>query len=175
MTAIDEARAADGTEKSTRDGSQPSVGDATRAAGLPQLPYGDAVHAALAGAGLVPDTLETGVRVEGQNYGAGRRELFLRLEWLPGHEDLADVHRQAGMTLAWSHLAGGWSFLFGDDLVVLDLDELAAPDLIAEAVLTAAVDGFGMVWTAPPGAARWEYAPELDIALVHFDQREATR
>lgn len=170
MTAIDETRPL-GHGKSTQD-NRLSVGDATRALTLPHLPYGDAVHAALNAAGIVPDKVETGSRIDGANHGRARRELFLRLEWLPGHEDLAAAHRAAGMTLEWSHLAG-WSVHFSDDLVALDADELAAPDVLATAVLEAATEGFDFEWTPPPVASRWEHALELDIALVHYDERRS--
>lgn len=171
MTALDAPRPG-GHGKSTQGSSQLPVGDATRTLTLPHLPYGDAVHAALHTAGLVPDTVETGSRIDGANYGQGQRELFLRLEWLPGHEDLATAHRAVGMALEWSHL-GGWTVRFGDDLVVLDADQLAAPDLLATAVLEAATEGFDFVWSPPPGAGRWEYALELDIALVAYDERRS--
>jgi hypothetical protein len=173
MSAIEE-RAAAAPGKSTCDRSQRSVGNATQALTLPQLPYGDAVHAALHAAGIVPDTLEAGCRIDGSSYGHSRQELFLRLEWLPGHEDLAAPHRATGMGLDWSHLIG-WTVRFGDDLVVLDVDELAAPDLLVAAVLEAATEGFDFVWTPPPGAGRWDHALELDIALVNFDDREVSR
>jgi hypothetical protein len=173
VSAIEE-RAAVTSEEGTRDRIQWSVGDATRALTLPHLPYGDAVHAALHAAGIVPDTLEAGCRVDGANYGRSRLELFLRLEWLPGHEDLAAPHRTTGMALEWSHLVG-WTVRFGDDLAVLAADELAAPDLLVAAVLEAATDGFDFVWTPPPGAGRWDHALELDIALVNFEDREVTR
>ncbi|MEU4165613.1 hypothetical protein AB0F46_01845 [Streptomyces sp. NPDC026665] len=173
MSAIEE-RAAVALGKGTCDRSQRSVGDATRALTLPHLPYGDAVHAALHTAGIVPDTMEAGCRVDGASYGKSRLELFLRLEWLPGHEDLAVAHRATGMALEWSHLVG-WTVRFGDDLAVLDADELAAPDLLVAAVLEAATEGFGFAWTPPPGAGRWDFALELDIALVAFDDRGVTR
>ncbi|MEY2249373.1 hypothetical protein AB8A21_41780, partial [Streptomyces sp. BF23-18] len=146
MSAIEE-RAAIALGKGTCDRSQRSVGDATRALTLPHLPYGDAVLAALHAAAIVPDTLEAGCRVDGANYGRRHQELFLRLEWLPGHEDLAAPHRAKGMALEWSHLVG-WTVRFGDDLAVLDADELAAPDLLVAAVLEAATEGFDFVWTS---------------------------
>ncbi|MDX2863430.1 hypothetical protein, partial [Streptomyces scabiei] len=73
---------------------------------LPHLPYGDAVHIILAEAGLMPDVLEAGLRVEDPARGP---ELFLTLSWLTGHPDLADP---AGLDLIWSHLTG-WAARVG--------------------------------------------------------------
>ena len=83
MTAIDE-QTAHAAGKSTHSSGQLPVGDATRAM-LPQDPYAAAVRAALAALRFQPDAVETGVRQEP----GGGRELFLRLQWLPGHDDLA--------------------------------------------------------------------------------------
>ncbi len=159
-----------GEGKSTQGGDQPTVGDATRALTLPHLPYADAIHRTLTSAGLLPDQMVSGIRVGGADYGSGPRELVLRLEWWPGHKDLAAGHRDAGMALEWSHLAG-WSLEFGDDVVNLAVDDIVAPEVLAEAVLEAAVEGGAMAWAPSPGAPRWECALELDIALVHYDER----
>ncbi|MGW1035045.1 hypothetical protein ACWD4Z_23015 [Streptomyces antibioticus] len=168
MTAVEERSAAD-PGKSIRDGSQPSVDTATRAT-LPQLAYADAIDAALAEMTLLPDLLETGVRRE---RGTGQRELFLRLEWLPGHDDMVTYAMQAdGMVVEWSHLAG-WSARTGADLVGWDVDELADPDVIAEAAMHAALCGLRCDCVKAPGAdtARWDHAVYLDIALVAYAER----
>ncbi|NUP19847.1 MAG: hypothetical protein HOZ81_27965 [Streptomyces sp.] len=170
MTAIEERHTA-APGKSTHDSGQLSAGGATRALTLPHLPYADAVHAALRAVEVVPDLVEVGVRTETFD---GQRELFARLEWLPGHDDLvpADV-QAAGLVVHWSHLAG-WSVCAGADVVVLDADDLADPALIADAALHAAVYGLAEKWVIP-FEARWQYARELDSALVEFDEREAVR
>ncbi|MFF7521219.1 hypothetical protein [Streptomyces pseudovenezuelae] len=168
MSALEETAAAAtvrGAGKDTGDGTQPSVGDVHPAQPFPHLPYGDALHAELTGVGLAPDVMEAGVRAEGR-HGEGPQELFLRAEWLPGHENLAAPH-EIGMVLQWSHLTG-WSLLFGDDLVVLAVDDLAAPELLTDVVLEGAVHGVGMVYLPPEGAARWEHARDLDTALTHL-------
>lgn len=166
MSAIEETTSAivEGTGKDTGASTQLPAGDVHPAHPFPHLPYGDALHAELTGAGLAPDVMEAGVRAEGR-YGEGPQELFLRAEWLPGHEDLAAPH-EVGMALQWSHLTG-WSLLFGDDLVVLDVDALAAPALLTDAVLEGAVHGVGARYLAPEDGARWEHARDLDTALVH--------
>ncbi|MFI8531094.1 hypothetical protein ACIGMX_12675 [Streptomyces aquilus] len=170
MTAIEET----GTlvpGKSTHDSGQLSLGDATRTLPLPHLPYADAVHAALRAVEVVPDLVEVGVRTETFE---GQRELFARLEWLPGHDDLvaADV-AAAGLVVQWSHIAG-WSVCAGADVEVLEADDLADPALIADAALHAAVYGLAEKWVIP-FEARWQHARELDIALAQFDEREAVR
>ncbi|WP_329338538.1 hypothetical protein OG866_26955 [Streptomyces sp. NBC_00663] len=157
--------------KSTHDSGQLSVGDATRTLTLPHLPYADAVHAALREVEVVPDHVETGLRTETFD---GQRELFIRLEWLPGHDDLIPPGVQAtGLVVHWSHLAG-WSVCAGADVTVPPVDDLADPALIADAALHAAVYGLTERWVIP-FEARWQYALELDIALVQFDEREAVR
>ncbi|WP_432032772.1 hypothetical protein [Streptomyces antibioticus] len=169
MTAVEETRTAANPGKSIRDGSQPSVDTATRAT-LPQLAYADAIDAALAELSLPPDVLETGVRRERDSK---RRELFLRLEWLPGHDDLVPYAMQAdGLTVQWSGLAG-WSARAGADLVAWDVDELADPDVIAEAAMHAALCGLRCTCVMAPGGsdARWEHAVYLDIALVAYAER----
>ncbi|MFM9634344.1 hypothetical protein ACKI10_43185 [Streptomyces galilaeus] len=173
MSAIDEPRTAGVSGQSIHDSVQLSVDDATRAT-LPQTRYGDAVHAALAELVLLPDTLEAGMRIEGDSR-PGRlalRELFLRLEWLPGHDDLVQAEASAsGMTVQWSHLAG-WSMTAAGDLVVLDADDLADPAVIAEAVMHAALCGLRCTCERSPGqGARWDQAVYLDIALGRYDER----
>lgn len=172
MTAIEETRA-DGGGKDIRGGSQPTTDGVHPALPWPHLPYGDAVHATLAEMAMLPDLLETGMRQEFPDF---TRELFLRLDWLPGHDDLAPaaVHED-GLTFEWSHLAG-WSARTGEELVALDVDEIADPCLIAEAAMHAALCGLGCACLkAPDQHARWEFALELDIALVAFDEREVTQ
>lgn len=169
MTAIDETRPG-GPGKYTRDGSQPDVGQVTRALTLPQLPYADAVHAALDALKFLPDALEAGVRTETPGR---QRELFLRLDWLPGHDDLVLPAMAAdGLTVMWSHLAG-WATRSGDDLLVLDLTELAAPALVADAAMHAALHGLRCACERPDTWGRWDHALELDIALVNYAEREA--
>ena len=169
MSALEVVTGEDG--KCTQGGDQPSVGDATRALTLPHLPYADAIHRALTSAGLLPDQVIAGRRVGGADYHQGPRELVIRLEWWPGHKDLVAGHRKtAGIALEWSHLAG-WSLELGADVVHLDVDDIAAPEVLAEAVLEAAVEDDPATWTPPPDAPRWQYALELDIALVHYAER----
>jgi hypothetical protein len=170
VSAIEETRpAAGGDGKSIHDSGQLSVDDATRAT-LPQTRYADAIDAALAELVLLPDTVETGMRSEP---GGPQRELFVRLEWLPGHDDLVPPTLQAdGLTVQWSHRAG-WSARTADDLVVLDVDELADPAVIAEAAMHAALCGLRCSCVRSPQAstARWDHAVYLDIALTAYDER----
>lgn len=136
---------------------------------LPQLPYADAVHAELAGSAFLPDTAEAGVRTE--TLGRPHRELFLRLEWLPGNDDLVPAAVQAdGLIVQWSHLIG-WSVRCGDDLVVPMLSELADPALIADVAVHAALHGLGCVCERPDPLSRWSQADVLDAALVCYDER----
>ncbi|MEH0547324.1 hypothetical protein QA802_30825 [Streptomyces sp. B21-105] len=168
MTAIEEARPAGASGQSIRDGFRPSVDDATRAT-LPQLGYADAVDRALAAMEFLPDTIETGMRKEPGP--TGQRELFLRLEWLPGHDDLVpDAVCAVGLVVQWSHLAG-WSVRAGDDLVALDVSDLADPALIADAAMHAALHGLRCDCEKPQALDRWEQAVYLDIALVAYDER----
>lgn len=167
MSAVVDNSAAAAAGKSTRG---LAVGDATRAMTLPQLPYADAVHAELTAAGLMPDVVEAGMRAEGR-YGEGLRELFIRAEWLPGHEDLAGALRASGLVLQWSHLAG-WSLLVGDDLAVLDVDEITEPVLLVDAVQHVAEGGTADAWVVPFQAC-WEYGADLDGALVSVGERGA--
>ncbi|KPC86284.1 hypothetical protein ADL35_12440 [Streptomyces sp. NRRL WC-3753] len=169
MSAIEE-RAAGSTGKSTQSGGRPSVGEATRTLTLPQAPYGDAVHAALAAAGLVPDVMEAGLRSNGPR----RLELFLRMVWLPGHPGLADVQHDEGLTVAWSHLAGWSGWVGGYEPVLLDVNELAAPELVADAAEHLAAHGTHRAWV-PPADGRWSDAVYLDIALGRFEEREVNR
>jgi len=168
VTATDKTSAAADVGKDTGDGLQPPAGGVhptpPLTPTLPHLPYGDAVHAELAAAGLPPDLLDAGLRTEAPG---GRRELYLTLSWLMGHPDL---HDPTELDLMWSHLIG-WSARIDDTVRVLDVDELAAPALLADAVLHLAVHGLEQEWVIP-FEARWQDALELDIALVHFDERD---
>lgn len=168
MSAIEETHAAEGPGESTQGGIRPSVGDATRPMTLPQLPYGDAVHAELAEWELQPETMEAGADtlVPG-----GRRELVLRLVWPPGHDDLHPDVRRDGLTITWSHLTG-WSARTTAGERLLDVEELAAPAAIAEYALHLAEDGLGYGWVPADTAARWEHADTLAADLAEFDERE---
>ena len=173
MSAIEETRS--GTPgKSTQGGGLPSVGDATQALALPHLPYGDAVYAELAAAGLRPDVMEAGLRASGSG---GCTELFLRLVWLDENPALGEAVRPYGLTVAWSPLTG-WAAHVADDAgdldALLDVHELAAPALVVDASRHLAKHGTRTSWV-PPANGRWEHAVHLDIALVAFDEREATR
>ncbi|WP_406262516.1 hypothetical protein OIA45_39625 [Streptomyces chartreusis] len=157
-----------GDEEGTRDGSQPSAGGATRALTLPHLPYADAVLAELTLSGLEPDRVDAGVRREP----GGPRELYVTTVWSPGHPDLDRAAWPDGLTLSWSHLTG-WSTHDGDTVRALaDVDALAPPTLIADAVLHLAVHGQGIPWL-PPAGGRWEYAADLDAAIDAFTERGA--
>lgn len=156
------------TQEDTRDGSQPSVGSVTGCLTLPHLPYGDAVHAELCGSGLEPDRVDAGVRREP----GGPRELYLTAVWSPGHSDLDRSAWPDGLTVSWSHLTG-WSAHDGDTVRGLgDVDALAPPVLIADAVLHLAVHGLDIAWV-PPVGGRWEHAGALDAALDTFTERGA--
>ncbi|MFI6337808.1 hypothetical protein [Streptomyces sp. NPDC050535] len=166
MSAIEETDAAAAAAgKSTRL----SLGEATRLT-LPQLPYGDAVHAALAELEFLPDTLDVGVRTE--TIERPHRELFLRLEWLPGNEGLIpQAVRADGLILQWSHLAG-WSLRTGDDLVdLVRLAELADPAVVADVAMHAGLYGVRSIGERPATGARWSEADHLDSALVQYDER----
>lgn len=164
MSAIDETRTAATAGNGTGGDGQSSSGGAT----LPQLPYADAVHRALCAIAVLPDTVETGVRVETLD---GQRELFIRLEWLPGHDDLLPPEVQAaGVIAQWSHLAG-WSMSSGVDIAEPDIDALADPDTVAERCMHALLCGLGCDCEKPaPG--RWEHAAALNLALTAYDERE---
>ncbi|GGN47240.1 hypothetical protein [Streptomyces fuscichromogenes] len=173
MTAIEEQPAGTAQE-GIPDSSALTVDDATRAT-QPHLPYADAVHAALAEIELLPDLVEVGTRREGMHSGRLQPpELVARLEWLPGHDDLATLAVQVeGLVVEWSHL-GGWVIRSGSDLVVLDVDDLADPATVAEAAMHAALCGLRCSCEQPlPG--RWKHAVYLDIALVAYDEREGAR
>ncbi|MFJ2514664.1 hypothetical protein ACIQJX_35155 [Streptomyces griseoviridis] len=162
MSAIEETTAG----KCTRG----AAGDATRLA-LPQAPYADAVHAALTTLRTLPDLVDVGVRRE-QLSGPG--ELFIRAEWLPGHDDLLPVRvREAGLTVQWSHVTG-WSLVSGDDLAIpTALDVLAAPEVVAVTAMHAAVHGLVCVCESlPDPGARWEHAAALDAALARYEDGE---
>ncbi|MCZ4609712.1 hypothetical protein O3S80_39290 [Streptomyces sp. Lzd4kr] len=153
-------------EEGTRDGSQPSVGGATRHLTLPHLPYGDAVHAELIASGLEPERMDSGVRREPGCLG----ELYLMLVWSGGHHDLDEMAWPDGLTVSWSHLAG-WSASDGDSVRGLGgIEHLAPPALIADAVLHLAVHGLDIAWV-PPVGGRWEHADDLDAALDAFTER----
>lgn len=167
MTAIDEALAAAGTPKSTRDGSRPSVGEATRSLSLPQLPYADAVLAQLDAAGMPPVAVEVGVR------DLRLPELFMRFVWPVGTDVLADGVRDVGLTIAWSHVTGWSAHNLEGAAELLDVDALVAPRVIALAALDLAEQDLSLMWSPPGGTAgRWSQAVYLDIALVNFDERE---
>jgi hypothetical protein len=165
VSAIEE-QSAGSTGQSIQGSGQLSVDDATRDT-LPQLRYADAVHAALRAIEVLPDAVDTGLRVEDLN---GPRELFIRLEWLPGHDDLVpDALSKAGLVVRWSHLAG-WSACSGAELVDIDVDELADPLTVAEAAMHAVLCGLACACEKPP-PGRWEHAVYLDIALVAYEER----
>ncbi|QFR00751.1 hypothetical protein F9278_36360 [Streptomyces phaeolivaceus] len=125
---------------------------------LPHLPYGDAVHIVLGRAGLVPDVLEAGLRVEDPKRGP---ELFLTLSWLPQHPDLTDP---AGLDLLWSHLTG-WSARSGPDVRRLLVSAFAAPPVLADAALTLLTGGLGAPWQPATVLHEWEDGRALDLAL----------
>ncbi|GAQ61925.1 hypothetical protein [Streptomyces scabiei] len=131
---------------------------------LPHLPYGDAVHIMLAEAGLTPDVLEAGLRVEDPARGP---ELFLTLSWLTGHPDLAD---QAGLDLIWSHLTG-WAARVGLDAKPLSVQDLAAPHVLADAVLHLSVNGLDGPWEPEDRLARWADWRTLDADLTAAAER----
>lgn len=172
MNAHEETGPAAADGKSTRGSSRLSAGEATRMLMLHQLPYADAVHAELLTAGMPPAFLEAGVR-----YGSrGAPELYLRAVWPAGTVLLEDVVRRTGLTIAWSHVTGWSAHDAYDRCLLLDVDVLADPSLIAHAALHLAgepLDG-GARWTSPPGPARWSEAVYLDIALAAFDERPVT-
>lgn len=167
MTAIEETTApAGGTAgKSTHDSTLLPVGDATQPA-LPQEPYGQAVFAALDELRLLPDIIETGIRREP----GGGRELFLRLEWLPTHDDLVrPAMQQDGLTLEWSHL-GGWLARSGTDAVGPDIDPLADPALVADTALHTALHGMHCACDKPHRTRLWEHAEALTTALTAYNE-----
>uniref|UniRef100_UPI002811ABF1 hypothetical protein n=1 Tax=Streptomyces sp. TaxID=1931 RepID=UPI002811ABF1 len=65
----------------------------------------------------------------------------------------------------------GWSAHNADDQAeLLDVDVLAAPDLVADIAMHYAEHGVGCAW-APPADRRWSEAVYLDVALGLFDER----
>lgn len=165
MSAIEGASCAAGVAgKDTRGGSQPPSGGVHPAPVFAHLPYGDAVHAVLAEAGLTPDVLEAGLRVEDPKRG---RELFLTVSWLPGHPD---VHEAEGLDLIWSHLTG-WAARVGLDAMPLVVSAFAAPDTLADAVLHLATVGLDSTWRPADPLAEWDGARTLDLALQEAAER----
>lgn len=159
--------------KSTRDSGRLSPGEATWALMLPQLPYGDAVHAQLLGVCMPPASFEAGVR-RGLT---GAEELYLRAVWPAGTHLLGDKVREYGLTIAWSHVNGWSAHDIDEHCLLLDVDALADPLTIAHAALHLAeepLDG-GEPWTPPPYAGRWDDAVYLDIALANYDEQESAR
>ncbi|MEW2570462.1 hypothetical protein [Streptomyces sp. NPDC047070] len=140
---------------------------------LPQLPYAAAVHTALVGMAFLPDVVEAGVRRESIDQPVG--ELFMRLEWLPGNDDLVPTGMHAdGLVVQWSHLTG-WSVRCGDDLVVLMLSDLADPALIVDLAMHAALHGLRCRCEGPPSRlVRWSEAEALHAALVRYDEGPVT-
>lgn len=171
MSAIEESAAAvaGDTGKDIRsslqllaDGVHPALGSA-----LPHLPYGDAVHAEVVASGLrPPEFVEAGLGGLGSH-----RVPFLRLVWPPDHEGLGEVARADGLTLRWSHTAG-WSAHTCTDYRALPVDTYAHPLLVADAAWHFALYGLGGAEWVEPFEARWEYARDLDLALVHYAERE---
>ncbi|MFG2516000.1 hypothetical protein [Streptomyces sp. NPDC048584] len=163
MTATDETGL---VGKSTQDSSRLSPGDATRILVLPQLPYADAVYDALCAAALQPSCYEAGVR-RGRS---GASELYVRAVWPAGAPALADPARPYGLTIAWSHVTG-WSVHDADErYALLDVDALAAPELVADAARHHARHGVGEPWV-PTADGRWSEAVYLDIAISRFEDR----
>ncbi|MFF0138025.1 hypothetical protein ACFYRN_16510 [Streptomyces sp. NPDC005227] len=169
MTAIEE-RTTVTPGKSTHDRTQRSVDEATRTLTLPHLPYADAVVAELDAVCMPPAAVEVGMRDPHMSH----PELFLRAVWPAGASALDERVQDQGLSLSWSHVTG-WSAHDADSqCVLLDLDTLADPRLIAHAALHFAEEPLtgGETWTPPPGPDRWAFALELDIALVNFEERE---
>lgn len=160
MTATEPAQHGKSTQ-----GSELSVGEATRTLPLPHLPYTDAVLAALDVAGMPPAVVEAGLR-------GPSAELFMRFVWPVGTALLADGVRESGLTVAWSHVTG-WSAHNADGAAeLLDVDALADPHLIALAALDLAEQDLSLMWSPPDGTAgRWSEAVYLDVALGLFDEK----
>lgn len=131
---------------------------------LPHLPYGDAVYSMLDQAGLVPDVLYAGLRVEDPKRGP---ELVLTLSWEPDHPDL---HDPVGLDLLWSHLTG-WAARIGLDVKALPVQDLAAPHVLADAVLHLVAYGLDGAWVPDDRLARWADWRTLDLALTRAAER----
>jgi hypothetical protein len=169
VTAIEETSTT-AAGKSTQGSSQLSVGDATRTLSLPHLPYADAVLAELDAEGMPPAALEAGLR-RGRT---GAPELFIRCAWPVGSPWLGGGSRWKGLSLTWSHVTG-WSAHNADDQTeLLNVDVLAAPDLIVDAAVHYADHGVGCSWT-PSADRRWSEAVYLDVALGLFDEKGGPR
>ncbi|MFF6825019.1 hypothetical protein [Streptomyces longwoodensis] len=168
MSAVDEPRRSGGAGGEAGKSIHPmTVDDATRAV-LPQLAYADAVWAAHETLELIPDALETGVRAESPG---GGQELFIRLEWLPGHDDLLHpAVRRDGLTVEWSHLAG-WIVRSGADVHAPPVDQLAAPEAVAWLSMHAALCRPGCACAKREDSGRWEHAVYLEIAIGHYTER----
>ncbi|MGW5123018.1 hypothetical protein ACWEQ7_02955 [Streptomyces sp. NPDC004069] len=165
MTAVETSATMAG--KSTRDSRRLSAGEATRSLTLPQLPYGDAVHTELTAALMTPEAFEACVRLGRR----GTSELFMRAVWPVGTVTLHTEVREAGLTLAWSHVTGWSAHTAYGDRVFLPVDALADPALIVDAARHYARHGLTTNWVHP-FEARWSEAVYLDIALARFDERE---
>ncbi|WP_055527741.1 hypothetical protein [Streptomyces graminilatus] len=169
MSGIEGTCAAGTAGKDTPTGGQPSGATSTHAvvtAVMPHLAYGDAIHAELGAWELRPERMDAGVSTAMSD---GQQELFLRIIWPVGHDDLGEDVRADGLTLAWSHMTG-WTAHTADGELLLDVDEFAAPSVVAEAALHLAEDGLHCGWTPGEDAALWEHAAVADIALVLFDE-----
>lgn len=169
MSAIEETDTTRTAGQDTPGDGQPSGAASTHtvvAAFLPHLAYGDAIHTELGEWELHPEVMEAGVRTAGPR---GRRELFLRLVWPAGHDDLAADVRPDGLTLAWSHITG-WSVHTLDVGRLLDVHEFVAPSVLAEFMLHLAEHGLNGSWTPGEDAARWEHAGAAELACVLFDE-----
>lgn len=169
MSAIEETDAAGTAGKDTSGGGQPSGAASTHAvvtALMPHFAYGDALRAEFAAWELCPELTEAGVSTDPPS---GLREMFLRIIWPDGHGDLAEPVRPYGLTLAWSHVTG-WTARVGSRELALDVDEFAAPAVVAEAALHLAEDGLDCGWTPAEDAARWEHADAASIACILFDE-----
>lgn len=171
MSAIEETPAAGTAGKDTRGSGQlpgaasPHAGT-TEAPVYPHLAYGDAVHGELASWELHPAVVTAGVRTAVPR---GPQELVLWLVWPPGHPNLGEDARADGLTLAWSHLTG-WCAVVADEDVLLDLDEFAAPPVVAEVALHLAEDGLDCGWRPGEDADRWEHASVTAAACALFAQ-----
>ncbi|WP_340382256.1 hypothetical protein U5640_36215 [Streptomyces sp. SS7] len=163
MTAVEGMAGTAG--KSTWGSSLLPVGDATLAA-RPRDHYAAAVLAELDEIDFTPDRMETGTGHEPE----GGRELFLRLEWLPGHDGLAvPAVRAEGLTLEWSHIAG-WLVRSGPDVNAPKVARIADPPVVAHLAVHASVCGIRCGCDKPDGTARWTGADRLTAALDAYDE-----